>query len=201
MTRRGTLSADNPQAALLRARKLNDGIRWELRQHPPAKVAAFVKTVGVSLGAAEIFLASCDEAKRRADLERLKRATEEYRDVLCQPVSAREFPRSIVGKPDADRGEPFYRARETAWRAADELLVEIGTALRLAKPRARGRPKADEVGLLTRIAARYLELFGERPTGTPGGTFANIATLVLENLYGKAPRDVSRQVRAAIKML
>ena len=195
--------AANPTEA---ARKLNQGIRWELRRYPADKVAAFVRTVGAALGSADIWREHADEAKRLRDLARLESATERYIAELGRPVLAHEFPRRMHGAVLADdrdrkQAERFYRARQAALEAALTMQHEARTALQIAKPRRRGRPAADDLGLLARLAARYLALFGERPTSTPGGTFVNVATLALENLHGRAPRDVSRQVRAALKTI
>lgn len=189
--------------ALAEARKLNDGIRHELRRYPADKVAAFVRSVGAALGSTEIAAQYADETARRESVERLLRATQDYQRELGRFVLAREFPANLAVKPAArqDNAAQFYRARAEALRATSEVRLEAERALRLAKRPTRGRRKADPHGLLTRIARRYVQLFGVRPTSTPGGAFSNIAALVLENLHGTAPRDVSRQVRTALKAL
>jgi hypothetical protein len=95
--------------------------------------------------------------------------------------------------------ECFYSALRDAARACAVMIVEIDKAL--GNRARRGRPRADDQGLLGKLAADYQWHFGERPSTTPGGTFANIATLLLQNLHGRAPRNVSRQVRAAIRSM
>lgn len=206
MTRKTPAYMQPAGTARAAARKLNDGIRWELRHYPADKVAAFVRTVGVALGEAELFAQLQREPGRRRDLERLKKATENYLAELGRPVYAQALPRRIHGATADDdrtraRAEAFYRARQAANMAAADLLQHAEHALRDMKAQRRGRPGADDFGLLARIAARYLALFGERPTSTPGSAFVNVATLALENFHGQAPRDASRQVRAALKAL
>lgn len=55
--------------------------------------------------------------------------------------------------------------------------------------------------MLSVIARRYMEIFNERPTTTPGGRFSNVAIIVLAELKGIEPEDVSRHVRAAVRAL
>lgn len=192
-------------------RKLRAGIERELRDEPARVVAEFTRSVGVYLGAAktlaEIRGTFGNEATRLRELQRLRRITEKlaaesarYRSMVARPYSYRVTDMFLAWPTtEPDIGQSFYRAHYRATQAAKALRAEIDTAL--VSPRRRGPPSADDLGLLARIAARWRELFDERPTSTPGGKFANVATLVLENLHGRPPRDVSRQVRAALKAI
>ena len=204
MTRKTTPARQTPRREA--ARKLNEGLRHELRRFPADKVAAFVRSVGATLGEAEILAEASDVAKWRSDLLRLDDAAAEFAAEVAVLRRATPLPPRVESLDDpAAFGDPsdaeFYRANHEARAALKKLREQIARSLTRAPARRRGRREAAAQGVLAVLARRYLELFGERPRSTPGGTFANVAALVLENLHGSMPADVSRQVRAAIKSL
>lgn len=187
------------------ARKLAEGIRFELRRFPRKDVDQFVRSVGATLGAYDVWR-KYNRNERRAALLKLDAATRAYLAALRTPAIA-YFPDRIDEgmRPgtDADRGEleAYYRAQQAALQAVDVFQRRLIDALRKSPPRPRSRPPADAFGLLARIALRYRVVLGKKPTTTPKGAFYNIAILVLENAHGEAPNDVARQVRTAIKTL
>lgn len=187
------------------ARKLAEGIRFELRRFPRKDVDQFVRSVGAALGAYDIWR-QYDRKSRHAALVDLDKATRAYLKAMETPVVV-YFPdrmdagMRVASNPDTAEMEAFYRAKAKALEAAQSFQRRVAAALVKSPPPARSRPPADAVGLLARVAQKYLEILGTKPATTPNGTFSNIAILLLENAHGTAPKDVARQVRAAIKTL
>lgn len=211
------------------ANRLNAGIRRELSKFPQDKVDQFLRSVFGAISAHDIVKVYTEKNRRAELDKLRKAATafleEGVKPVMGdrfpqrvasmlqtssastafdnyaedfywqegrQPVALS----SSLGSPHAQR---FYRARVTARNAVADYLLEIKSILKLTEPRPRSRPPADEYGLLSRIAQQHFETFGVRPTQTPGGTFSNIIALVLEHVDGRMPRDVSRQIKAALE--
>ncbi len=129
-------------------------------------------------------------------------------------LSPRTLPTAVTGRPEpfycalyagADQSDdnadaPYWRALRQFREAAAALDAELHAAT-TAPQRRRGRPAADARKMLSVIARRYMEIFNERPTTTPGGRFSNVAIIVLAELKGIEPEDVSRHVRAAVRAL
>ena len=140
-----------------------------------------------------------NEAKRLRDLQRLRRVTEKFvaESARFRPMFARPFPYKVTDCSRLADDRAGHRAeflpRTLSCDRGRESTAR-GDRHGARQPRRRGRPAADDLGLLAQIAGSWRELFDERPTATPGGKFANVATLVLENLHGRPPRDVSRHV-------
>ena len=204
MTRQApTRRADSGRA---KARKLNQGLRHELRKFPRAAVEKYIRHVGATLGQVRTVREFSDVCEWRANLVRLDEARAALAAELAKFPMAAPLPSRVedFDNPaafDFPADEHFYRAAHAARGAVTELRAQIARSLKRTPSRRHGRPEADAEGVLADLARRYLETFGERPRSTPGGTFANVATLVLENLHGTAPRDVSRQMKAALKSL
>jgi hypothetical protein len=194
-----------PFAAKSPTRVLFDGLRRELQSFTAKDVDAFIGLVGSAVIAASATKQWANEGERRQKLLKRQQAARAYLRIAgSSPVLARPYPARIssasphtLALPDDD-AKRFYRAQEAARAAVAEELRETALALESINKNPRGKPKADTTGLLARVAHGYRETFGKRPTSTPGGTFANVATLVLQYQTGKMPRDVSRQVRAAL---
>ena len=188
------------------ARKLRKGIEWELRDYPARQLEVFTRDVEpISPWPKDHRYSrrTANEAKRLRDLQRLRRITEKFvaesARFPCSRARTCTRCRTCSSPPTTEpESAEFLLAQGHAAAAAKTLLAEIDTAL--VSPRRRGRPAADDLGLLMRIAERWRGLFDERPTSTPGGKFANVATLVLEHLHGRPPRDISRQLRAALRI-
>jgi hypothetical protein len=98
--------------------------------------------------------------------------------------------------------ESFARLRSAA-EEAEAAVHRFQTLLTQTlpadgQPRKRSRPRAGEGGMVRGLARDYQEILGERPTTTPGGTFANVVVFTLTACRGRVPHDVSRQLRAAL---
>jgi hypothetical protein len=191
--------------------RLASGIRSQLSSFPKSDVERFLRTVGKAVSAAQFHAEYSNEADRLSRLRAVHQSTLKFiASVEPGPPIARAFPRRIFDPPppsDSDQleHEQFYRAMQNARQAALDFRKELDRSLDIAardrQNRTRRRPPADSFGMAAYIARRYLEIFRQRPTSTPGGPFSNIVVLALEQITGKAPRDVSRHVRAAIKDL
>jgi hypothetical protein len=192
------------------AKRLNDGLRGVLHELPAGKVDAFVRSVGASLGTRDIHQ-QYGEAERRAALKQLLKETKRFKNAVGAFILARPFPTAIDSPTSvpplalilmqrrAIDVDAFYAAQAQAATAARELSEQVERALYEAPPPRVGRPPADEFGLLAKLARRYLEIFGKRPTSTRTGEFARIAEIVLEHVRGHECQDVTRQVSAALK--
>lgn len=184
---------------------LFDDLRHELRSFPATDVETFIGSVVSATDQISAFRQWADEGERARRLLKMQRLARAYLRDGFPAVLARPYPARIsrtsphtLAIPDRD-ARRFYEAREAAHAAVETQLREIELALKSVRKKPRGQPSADHIGLLARIAHCYLKSFGKRPTSTPGSAFANVAALVLRYQTGKNPRDVSRQVRAAIR--
>jgi hypothetical protein len=101
---------------------------------------------------------------------------------------------------DDSRYSRYWHALRQYQAAAAALATEL-RGIEPPAQRRRGRPKADARGILAKLARRYLEIFNERPSTTPGGRFSNVAVLILRELQDAPAEDVSRHVSAAVRAI
>lgn len=217
-------SGKGKKAKLLANKKMNDGIRKELRAFDNDTVEEFINYVGMTLTYYNA-IRKLSERSRKDALLNIRKSIEDFLEVGFYPVMADPVPKKVPLRPvehttkgalgfvallgpfvpsdsrveDAHTATSFkfYEARDAAQRAVCEYLSELKNVLTEAVPRPAQRPSADAHGVIASIAVAYITLFNKLPRITPGSTFSNIAVLVLENMHGKAPSDVTRQIKAA----
>jgi hypothetical protein len=189
-----------------------------LNGFPPDKISEFALWCFGLIGEHQILDSDFDEANRQEALDNLRRSVAATRRLLGRDssrwvrFSPRPPPVTVTGRA-RDLSEvlfaPFIETNPDArywnalrqFHAAAEALDHELRGIEETPARKRGRPRADARMMLSVIARRYFEIFGERPTTTPGGRFSNVAVIVLAELRDVAPEDVSRHVRAAVRSL
>lgn len=189
-------------------RSFRQDLSRELRKFPASKVRIFIGKVVLIVTHSEIhFPSELERAEAiRLTLARvldLQKTLSSNRNKLYpMPFPTRVGERmSNIAAADARIQESFFRSKRQMEDAAHAFLKELRKAETRTETRGRGRPAADSIGTLAAAARHYFDVFGERPTTTPGATFSNVATLILRELTGTAPEDISRQVRAAVRSI
>ncbi len=201
-------------------RPLQAQLERALKGLPPDQISGFALECFGCIGEHLVLDSDFDEAKRREALDNLRKSVAATRRLLGSDpsrwvrFSPRPPPAAVTGRPhdlfealgaplDETGSNPDtrYWSALRQFHAAAEALERELRGIEETPARKRGRPRADARMMLSVIARRYFEIFGERPTTTPGGRFSNVAVIVLAELRDVAPEDVSRHVRAAVRSL